>query len=242
PARLPDRLHRGGECLPGDRRDDLQRGSDWRSRGGARQRRRPRQHGAARGRHRTDRLDRGRRPRRGPAPGRARAHLGDPGAARLPPHRLRPGARPRRPDDHARADAPLRQGAGGAPRRSHPRRHERRMTASPPAVLVRTPSHRAAWLLGPVLALALLPSNVVATALPLLRGEWHATATEMGIVFAAYQVGYVAAVLLVLPLTDRVAAGRVIAACFAATAAAFLLFPLGAHGVWSAAALRVLAG
>ena len=116
------------------------------------------------------------------------------------------------------------------------------MTASQPAVLVRTPSHRAAWLLGPVLALALLPSNVVATALPLLRGEWHATATEMGIVFAAYQVGYVAAVLLVLPLTDRVAAGRVIAACFAATAAAFLLFPLGAHGVWSAAALRVLAG
>src|SRR5439155_486821 len=130
----------------------------------------------------------------------------------------------------------------GAPRRSYRRRHERRMTASRPAVLVRPASRRAAWLLGPVLALALLPSNVVATALPLLRGEWHATATEMGIVFAAYQVGYVAAVLLVLPLTDRVAAGRVIAACFAATAAAFLLFPLGAHGVWSAAALRVLAG
>ncbi len=102
--------------------------------------------------------------------------------------------------------------------------------------------NRAAWLLGPVLALALLPSNVVATALPLLRDEWNASATELGIVFAAYQVGYVAAVLLVLPLTDRVPAGRVIAACSLGVTVAFLLFPLLAHGVWSASALRALAG
>src|ERR687894_2637680 len=101
---------------------------------------------------------------------------------------------------------------------------------------------RTTWLLGPVLALALLPSNVVATALPLLRDEWGASATEMGWVFAAYQVGYVAAVLLVLPLTDRVPAGRVIVPCMAATGVASLLFPLLAQGVWSAAALRALAG
>ncbi len=86
--------------------------------------------------------------------------------------------------------------------------------------------NRAAWLLGPVLALALLPSNVVATALPLLRDEWNASATELGIVFAAYQVGYVAAVLLVLPLTDRVPAGRVIAACSLGVTVAFLLWPV----------------
>src|SRR5215218_9648277 len=96
---------------------------------------------------------------------------------------------------------------------------------------------RTAWLLGPVLALALLPSNVVATALPLLREEWVASATEMGWVFAAYQVGYVAAVLLVLPLTDRVPTGRVIATCSLAVSLAFLLFPLLAQGVWSAALL-----
>ncbi|MBA2447555.1 MAG: MFS transporter [Chloroflexi bacterium] len=101
---------------------------------------------------------------------------------------------------------------------------------------------RTTWLLGPVLALALLPSNVVATALPLLREEWAASATEMGWVFAAYQVGYVAAVLLVLPLTDRVPTGRVITACSLAVSLAFLLFPLLAQGVWSAALLRALAG
>ncbi|HET8627662.1 MAG TPA: MFS transporter [Thermomicrobiales bacterium] len=107
------------------------------------------------------------------------------------------------------------------------------------------PSTAGAWralLLGPILALALLPSNVVATALPLLRDEWHAGATALGWVFAAYQAGYVAAVLLVLPLTDRFPAGRVIAACAAVNGVAFLGFPLLAHGVWSASALRALAG
>jgi MFS family permease len=101
---------------------------------------------------------------------------------------------------------------------------------------------RAVLLLGPVLALALLPANVVATALPLLRAEWGASAAEMGWVFAAYQAGYVVSVLLLLPLTDRVPAGRVIAACAVGTTAAFLLFPLLARGVWSASALRAVAG
>jgi MFS family permease len=101
---------------------------------------------------------------------------------------------------------------------------------------------RTAWLLGPVLALALLPSNLVATALPLLAEEWTATATEMGWVFAAYQVGYVASVLLVLPLTDRFHAGRVIAVCSVATSIAFVLFPVLAFDVWSASVLRALAG
>jgi MFS family permease len=103
-------------------------------------------------------------------------------------------------------------------------------------------SNRAAWFLGPVLALALLPSNVVATALPLLQTEWRASAAEMGVVFAAYQVGYVAAVLLVLPLTDRVPAGRVIAVCATATGLSFVAFPLMAFDVVSASLLRALSG
>lgn len=100
----------------------------------------------------------------------------------------------------------------------------------------------ATWLLAATLALVLLPSNTVATALPLLRAEWGATATEMGWVFASYQVGYVGGVLLVLPLTDRLPVGRVIVVCTLGSAAAFLLFPLLASNVWSAAALRLLAG
>src|SRR5437879_1895483 len=96
--------------------------------------------------------------------------------------------------------------------------------------------------LGAVLALALLPSNLVATALPLLRTEWSATATQMGWVVAAYQVGYAVAVLLILPLTDRVPTGRIIAAGSALSALAFIPFGALAHDVWTASALRLLAG
>ncbi|MBI3979605.1 MAG: MFS transporter [Chloroflexi bacterium] len=99
-----------------------------------------------------------------------------------------------------------------------------------------------AYLLGPVLALALLPSNVVAAAIPLLRAEWSASGAAAGFVFAAYQIGYLASVLVLLPLTDRVPAGRVIAGSAVATSLAFLLFPLLANDVWSAVGLRFLAG
>jgi MFS family permease len=97
-------------------------------------------------------------------------------------------------------------------------------------------------LLGAVLALALLPSNLVATALPLLRTEWAASATQMGWVVAAYQVGYSVAVLFILPLTDRVPTGRIIVGGAALSAIGFLPFGLLAHDVWSASALRIAAG
>ncbi|HEY3059960.1 MAG TPA: MFS transporter [Chloroflexota bacterium] len=101
---------------------------------------------------------------------------------------------------------------------------------------------RAVLLLGAVLALALLPSNLVATALPLLRDEWRASATQMGWVVAAYQVGYAVAVLLILPLTDRLPTARIIAAGSLLSAVAFVGFGLLAHDVWSASALRIVAG
>lgn len=104
-----------------------------------------------------------------------------------------------------------------------------------------TPSQRA-YLLGPVLALALLPSNLVAAAVPLLMAEWDAGAAAIGWVFSAYQVGYLVGVVFLLPLTDRVRTGLVITGCAAVTSAAFVAFPLLAHDVWSAVALRVLAG
>lgn len=101
---------------------------------------------------------------------------------------------------------------------------------------------RAVWLLSPVLALALLPSNLVATALPLLRAEWGASATELGWTFSAYQFGYVAGVLCLLPLTDRTALAWVISGSALVSTLAFLLFPMFAHDVASAAALRIVAG
>jgi MFS family permease len=97
-------------------------------------------------------------------------------------------------------------------------------------------------LLTPALALVLVPSNVVVAGLPLMREEWATSATAMGWVFGAYQAGYVGAVLLLLPLTDRVPAGRVIAVCALGTALAFLAFAFFAHDVTSAAAIRVVAG
>lgn len=102
--------------------------------------------------------------------------------------------------------------------------------------------NRRVLLLGPVLALALIPSNVVAAAMPLLLGEWHAQNTEGGIVFAAYQLGYVVSVLVLLPLTDRIRAGVVIAFCAVATSLSFILFPLLATNVLSASLLRFFAG
>jgi MFS family permease len=99
-----------------------------------------------------------------------------------------------------------------------------------------------AYLLTTVLALVLLPSNVVAAAVPLLREEWSANATEVGWVFAAYQVGYVVSVLVVLPLTDRIRPGMILVWCTVLASLSFVLFPLLARDVWSASGLRFLAG
>src|SRR5262249_14916609 len=75
------------------------------------------------------------------------------------------------------------------------------------------------WLLTAALALTLLPSNVVPTAVPLLRQEWGTTDAELGGVFTAYRLGYLVAVLLILPLTDRWRASHVIDGCSAIVAA-----------------------
>src|SRR5438045_2112197 len=55
---------------------------------------------------------------------------------------------------------------------------------------------RAAGPLGLILGLTLLPSEVVAGALPLLRAEWGASATTGGWLVSAYQLGYVLAALV----------------------------------------------
>lgn len=97
-------------------------------------------------------------------------------------------------------------------------------------------------LLGLTLALVLLPSNIPAAAVPLLRGEWDASSVALGWVVGAYLAGYSFAVLVVLPLTDRIPSRRIIVAGAAVSALASLALPLVARDPWTAVALRVIAG
>jgi len=96
--------------------------------------------------------------------------------------------------------------------------------------------------LSATLALVLLPSQLPAAALPLMRIEWNASAAELGWVVSAYQLGYAAAVLVVLPLTDRFRPSRVIATGALLTWLANMLLALVARDVVSASILRVIAG
>ena len=98
------------------------------------------------------------------------------------------------------------------------------------------------FLLAGTLALVLLPSQLPAAALPLIRTDWSASAAEAGWIVAAYQLGYALAVIAVLPLTDRVRSSRVIAAGALATSLANLAFAFGATDVISGSLLRILSG
>lgn len=97
-------------------------------------------------------------------------------------------------------------------------------------------------LLGLTLALVLLPSNIPAAAVPLLRAEWAASSVALGWVVGAYLAGYSLAVLLVLPLSDRVSSRLIIVSGAAVSLLASLALPLVARDPWTAVALRVIAG
>ncbi len=93
-----------------------------------------------------------------------------------------------------------------------------------------------------VLALSLLPSSSYAAALPLVQKEWSLTSAQAGFIFSAYQAGYVAATLLLLPLTDRVSPAWVFAASAALSTIGNALFPLWASDFVSGSILRFIAG
>lgn len=97
-------------------------------------------------------------------------------------------------------------------------------------------------LLGLTLALVLLPSNLPAAAVPLLRTEWTASAVAVGWVVGAYLAGYSLAVIVVLPLTDRISARWIIVGGTVLSLCASLALPLLAHDPWLAVALRLAAG
>jgi len=81
-----------------------------------------------------------------------------------------------------------------------------------------------------------------AAVLPLLQTEWHLSNTEAGLIFAAYQVGYILAVAVLSTLTDWVEPRRIYLAGALWAGLSGLAFPLWAQGGASALLLRTLAG
>jgi len=94
-----------------------------------------------------------------------------------------------------------------------------------------------AGLMASVLGFATFPAL-----LPVFFAEWRITNTEAGWINGIYYLGYVAASLVVVALTDRVDARRVLMASLAVNALAALAFATLAQGFWSALILRALSG
>jgi MFS family permease len=78
--------------------------------------------------------------------------------------------------------------------------------------------------------------------LPLVVAEWSLTGTQAGVVFAAFQAGYVLAILPAGRLADRTSTRRVVAVGATVTGVFSLGFALLAEGFLSGVALRFLAG
>lgn len=88
----------------------------------------------------------------------------------------------------------------------------------------------------------MLPYSTFDAAVPLLRASWGLTGTAAGIVFASQQAGYTLAVLVTSAYTDLVGVRRIYVGAALLAAAAAFLFPVLAHDVPTAAALRALTG
>ena len=104
--------------------------------------------------------------------------------------------------------------------------------------------HDLLWLgaISSTLLLTLLPFSSYIASIPFVRDEWGMSNSEAAVVFSAYLVGYAASSVLLLPVTDRLPAGRILFASVAVIAVSNLLFPLLARDVASASVLRFAAG
>ena len=92
------------------------------------------------------------------------------------------------------------------------------------------------------LLLTLLPFSSYIASIPLIREEWGMSNSQSAIVFSAYLVGYAVSSVVLLPATDRLRPGPVLAVSVAVIALSNLLFPLLAHDLWTALVLRFFAG
>ena len=98
------------------------------------------------------------------------------------------------------------------------------------------------WLMSmsSALLLVLLPFSSYIASIPFI--EWEMSNSQAAVVFSAYLVGYAVSSAFLIPVTDRLPAGRVMFASVALIAVSNILFPLLAQDVWSASALRFVAG
>lgn len=78
--------------------------------------------------------------------------------------------------------------------------------------------------------------------LPILEVEWGMSHGQAGLIFSAYQLCYLLAVLILASLTDRMDTRAIYLASAAWAGLAGLAFPFFAHGFASATVLRALAG
>lgn len=88
----------------------------------------------------------------------------------------------------------------------------------------------------------MLPFVNFSAALPVARAAWGLSASQAGVVFAAQQIGYTLAVLVLSSLTDRVGVRRIYLASAALNGLGALAFALWAHDLWSAVATRAVIG
>ena len=78
--------------------------------------------------------------------------------------------------------------------------------------------------------------------LPELKEAWSLSNTEAGIVGGAFFVGYIAAVLLLTSLTDRIDPKRIYIVSAIVGGTASILLGVVADGFWSGVGFRVLTG
>ncbi|MBI4279282.1 MAG: MFS transporter [Armatimonadetes bacterium] len=93
-----------------------------------------------------------------------------------------------------------------------------------------------------ILGLTLLPGASYVASMRLVQGEWGLSNAQAGLVFSAYQFGYMLAVVVLLPLTDRRDPAMVVRAAALCSVAGHALFALTARGLPSGMAALALAG
>ena len=76
----------------------------------------------------------------------------------------------------------------------------------------------------------------------LIEDEWGMTNSQAALVFSAYLVGYAVSSAFLIPVTDKLPASKVMFASVSLIAVSNILFPLLAQDVWTASALRFVAG
>ena len=91
-------------------------------------------------------------------------------------------------------------------------------------------------------ALVQLGAFVWPALLPGMIGRWDLSNSEAGWITAIFYAGYVAAVPILVTLTDRIDAKRIYLVGSAATFTGHLIFAWLADGFWTALLARALAG